>query len=369
MVAEPPVRPVELPSLDENLIRQREEFYREIGQHDLAALWNVLAALLTPEPRVRSVPVLWKWSDVRPRVLRSGELVTAAEAERRVLYFMNPGLPRELSAVTNTLYAGVQLILPGEKAVTHRHTPNAIRFIIEGELGYTTVAGEKGVMRKGDFLTTPIWSWHDHGNEGTQPVMWLDGLDLPFVANVDAIFFTERLEDGKRSIQPVEKPADDSAWRYGANMRPAWKELPTTLYSPVVNYRWETSRAALHALRDDQASPFDGVILEYINPQTGRSVLPTMGAYLQLLRTGEHTLAHRHVTSTVYHVAEGGGYSIIAGQRFDWQEGDTFVVPAWSWHEHASTGGEAVLFSFNDRPLLENFGLNREEPHPDGHQR
>jgi gentisate 1,2-dioxygenase len=262
------------------------------------------------------------------------------------------------------MFSGVQLILPGEVARTHHHTPAAIRFIIEGEGGYTAVSGEKSVMRKGDFLTTPNWTWHDHGNESDEPVIWLDGLDLPFVTNLDAIFFEEFGEER----QPISKPEEDSIHRWGANLRPTW-ETPDGAYSPVLNYRWQASRAALHALRTDAGSPFDGILMEYINPYTGGPVLPTIAAYLQLLRRGEHTRAHRHVASTVYHVAEGGGASIIAGQRFDWQEGDTFVVPAWAWHEHLSQDGEAVLFSFSDRPILRAFGLDREEALAAGRQR
>jgi len=325
-------------------------------------LWAVLSDALTPEPRVRSVPHIWHWRDVRPRILRAGALVTAEEAERRVLMLVNPGLDGR-PAATATLFAGIQLILPGEVARTHHHTPTAVRFIIEGEGGYTTVSGEKGPMRKGDYLTTPNWTWHDHGNEGAQPVMWLDGLDIPFVTNLDAIFYEEFGEER----QPVVKSVNDSIRRWGSNLKPSW-ETPEGSYSPILNYRWETSRAALHGLRGDKGSPFDGIIMEYINPYNGGPTVPTMAAYLQLLRQGEHTHAHRHVASTVYHVAEGGGYSVVGGRRFDWEEGDTFVVPAWTWHEHAAEQGEAVLFSFSDRPILRAFGLDREEALAAGRQ-
>jgi gentisate 1,2-dioxygenase len=334
---------------------EREAFYQDLAGYGMGPLWNVLGEALTPEPRVKSVPYLWRWRDVRPRVMRAGELVTAEEAERRVLMLLNPGLEGR-AAATSTLYAGIQLILPGEVAQTHHHTPSAIRFIIEGESAYTTVDGERSLMSKGDYLTTPNWTWHDHGNESDRPMIWLDGLDLPFVTSVDAIFF----EEYAPKKQELTRPLDDSIRRWGSNLRPTW-EKPSGNYSPILNYRWSTSRAALHGLRDDQASPFDGVIMEYINPYTGGPSLPTMAAYLQLLRRDEHTKAHRHVASTVYHVAEGGGYSVIAGQRFDWAEGDTFVVPAWAWHEHASTNGETVLFSVSDLPILQAFGLEREE--------
>jgi gentisate 1,2-dioxygenase len=357
----------ERPALSEDLRKQREAFYAELPSLHSGALWNVLGNALTREPRTKSLPHLWKWSEMRPRVLRSGELVTAEEAERRVLMLLNPGLPPENITAVGTLYAGIQLILPGEIARTHHHTPAATRFIMEGELAYTTVSGERTLLKKGDYATTPNWAWHDHGNESDRPMMWLDGLDIPFVGYLDAVFFEEWEWEHDVEVQPVVKPREDSAHRWGSNLRPTYQP-PDGAYSPILNYPWETCRAAIHALCDDPGSPFDGAIVEYINPHNGGPSLPTMAAYLQLLRKDEHTKAHRHTSSTVYHVAEGGGYSVIAGQRFDWQEGDTFVVPSWSWHEHASQSGEAVLFSFSDRPVIQSFGLYREAALERGYQ-
>lgn len=338
----------------------RERFYHELPDVQLGALWNVLEEALTPQPKVRSVPFQWKWSDVRPRVMRAGELVTAAEAERRVLFFLNPGLPPQQLKAVGTLYAGVQLILPGEIARTHHHTPAAVRFVIEGELAYTTVNGERTVMGKGDYVTTPNWAWHDHGNESTKPMLWLDGLDLPLITELDAVFFELFSEKTGNDVQPVVRRNEDAAQRWAKNLRPTYQRH-TAPYSPILNYRWDASRSALHALRADKGSPADGVILEFINPVTGGPSMPTMSAYLQLLRSGEHTTAHRHTSSTAYHVAEGAGFSVISGRRFDWTEGDTFVVPSWATHEHAATGAEAVLFSFSDRPVLEAFDLLREQ--------
>lgn len=348
------------------LQRRRQEFYEEIERYEMSALWNVLRDAMTSEPVVKSVPHVWRWKDVRPRALRAAELVTAEEAERRVLMLVNPGLKPKLG-VTATLFAGIQIVLPGEIARTHHHTPAAVRFIIEGEpeKGYTAVSHEKSYMSKGDFLTTPNWAWHDHGNEGTQPVIWLDGLDIPFILSMDAMFF----EYYPERTQPIAKQVDDSIRRYGSNLKPTWERpIGEGVYSPVLNYKWRDTRAALHALREDAGSPFDGIVMEYVNPYTGGPNLPTMSSYLQLLRKGERTRAHRHVASTIYHVAEGGGHSVIGGARFDWVEGDTFVVPAWTWHEHAGAGGEAVLFSCSDRPILRAFGLDREEEHPKGRQ-
>ena len=363
MVTTPATGATQRPELTEELRAEREAFYAELPELEMGALWNVLSNALTKEPRTKSVPYLWKWADVRPRIMRAGELVTAEEAERRVLMLLNPAVPPEKMVAVGTLYAGVQLLLPRETARTHHHTPSATRFIIEGELAYSTVSGERTLMKKGDYVTTPNWTWHDHGNESDQPMLWLDGLDIPLVTELDAVFFEEWSWENGVQLQPISKPPEDATHRWGSNLRPTYQR-PDGAYSPVLNYRWDTCRAALHALRDDEASPFDGVIMEYINPHTGGPSLPTMAAYLQLLRAGEHTRAHRHTASTVYHVAEGGGHSIIDGQQFDWQEGDTFVVPSWAWHEHASEGGEAVLFSFSDRPVIEAFGFLREEAHP-----
>src|SRR5256712_8398744 len=293
---------------------EREKFYADLPKYQLGALWNVLDDALTPEPRTRSVPYLWKWSEVRPRVMRAGELVPAQEAQRRVLYFLNPGLPPEKISPVGTLYAGIQLILPGEIARTHHHTPAATRFIIEGERAYTTVSGERTLMKKGGYVTTPNWTWHDHGNESDKPMLWLDGLDVPLVTELDAVFFELFVERTGNEVQPVTKPMEDASHRWAKNLRPTY-ERHAGKFSPILNYGWDDCRSALHALRDDAGSPYDAIVLEYINPNTGGPSLPTMSAYLQLIRESEHTKAHRHTASTVYHVAEGRGYSVIGGER------------------------------------------------------
>lgn len=343
-------------AIPNDLRAQREAFYRDLNENHSEALWNALGSIAQKEPRVASVPHLWRWSEMRPKMLRAGDLVTAQEAERRVLMLINPAYEVKTLRTVGCIYAGIQMVLPGEVADTHRHTPSAQRFMIEGANAYTTVNGERTVMRKGDYVTTPKLAWHDHGNASDQPVIWLDGLDIPFVNILDANFFEN---DETAAPQPVIRQDEDSVYRWSRNMRPTW-ETPTEDHTPLLNYRWSVTRDTLHRLRDDAGSPFDGIMLEYSNPLTGRSTLQTMSAYLQLLRKDEHTKAHRHTASTIYHVAEGGGYSIIGGKHFTWEEGDTFTVPSWVPHEHASQGGEAVLFSFSDRPILAAFGLLRE---------
>jgi gentisate 1,2-dioxygenase len=346
---------------------QRKEYYRDLSRQSIEALWNALASAAPREPRVASVPHIWKWHDIRPRMLRASDLVTPQEAERRVLMLINPAYDARSFRTVGLIFAGVQMILPGEIADTHRHTPNAQRFIIEGNGAYTTVNGERTIMSKGDFVMTPTWSWHDHGNESDAPMIWLDGLDLPYVNILEANFFEDYAE-GSATIQPISKSVQDSHYRFGRNMRPRWEACSDRAASPLLNYRWADARDALHHLRSEAGSPFDGVILDYVNPLTGGPTLPTMAASLQLLRKDEHTHAHRHTSSTVYHVAEGRGRSIIAGEEFVWEEGDTFVVPSWTWHEHAAAGAEAVLFSYSDRPIIDAFGFYREES-PETHYR
>jgi gentisate 1,2-dioxygenase len=341
-------------------------FYDEISTLHLGALWTVLGDVLTAEPTVRAVPCSWAYQDLRPRVLEAGVLISAEEAERRVLVLRNPGLEDAFST-TDTLYAGLQLLLPGEVARTHRHTPSAVRFIVEGSGAFTSVDGEPTTMERGDFVTTPNWTWHDHGNRTDEPMIWLDGLDIPLVTRLAAVFYEEFVESTGQLVQPSRLPEGDSTHRWGRGMLPTYRRH-AGLHSPVLNYRWSDARASLTALRDDDADPFDAVRLEYINPVTGGSVLPTMSACLQLLRGGEATAAHRHVASAVYHVAEGCGRSVVGGVTIGWEPGDTFAVPAWTWHEHAADGSDAVLFSFSDRPALAALGLDRVEPHPDVHQ-
>jgi gentisate 1,2-dioxygenase len=307
-----------------------EELYATLPEHDLAALWTMKGAL-TPEPVTRMVPHLWRWDDVRGLMLRAGDLVSAQDAERRVLAYRNPGTAdHELARATDTLWAAVQMVLPGEVAPAHRHTPAALRFIIEGSGGYTLVDGERCDMEFGDVVLTPAWSWHEHGNAGDAPVLWLDGLDLPVVGATRAVF-TERGD--------AEPPA-----------RPA----------PAPIYKYADAMGELDARRAEDGDPYDDLILEYRDLSTGGPALPTMSAHLQLLRAGTHTRAHRHTASAVYHVAQGTGHSIVAGTRLDWTPGDTFAVPVWAAHEHVSDpDDDAVLFSFSDAPVLEALGLLR----------
>jgi len=263
----------------------------------------------------------------------------------------------------------VQVLLPGEVARAHRHSPTAIRFIIEGSGAYTAVDGERVYMEPGDLILTPSWAWHDHGNETKDRVVWMDGLDIPLIQSLEAMFF----QFYSAQQVPATRPANASKQLHGhAHLSPTWvKEKPQS--SPLLLYSWDRTWEALRALREHEGSSFDGIALEYRHPQTGGPVMPTMACWAQMLRPGEGTKAHRHTGSAVYHVVQGEGVTVIDGKRFVWSKGDIIALPPWALHEHANTSGkeDAVLFSIQDTPVLQALGLYYEEPLSEngGHQK
>ena len=333
----------------------RQAYYDRIAPSHLTPLWEVLSALVTPEPQVQSVPTVWHYDKIRQFIMDSGDLITAKEAIRRVLILENPALQGQ-SKITNTLYAGLQLILPGEVAPAHRHSQTALRFIVEGTGAYTAVEGEKTIMRPGDFVTTPSWTWHDHGNESDQPMVWLDGLDIPIVQFFNSSF----AEDLDSDSQALSRPTGDNLARFGTGLLPVdYKN--TTPASPVFNYPYERTREALEKMREAQDwDSCHGLKMCYVNPTTGDYALPTMATYMQLLPNGMTTAPYRSTDGMVYSVVEGTGRTIASGEKMPWGPRDTFVIPSWCSHHHEADG-DAVLFSFSDRPIQEKIGLWRED--------
>ncbi|NIR31349.1 MAG: gentisate 1,2-dioxygenase [Gammaproteobacteria bacterium] len=334
---------------------ERKAFYQRIDSHDLAPLWEVLHGLISPEPRSPCAPALWRYRDIRPFVMESGELITAAEAERRVLVLENPGL-RGRASITHTLYAGLQLILPGERAPCHRHSQSALRFVVEGEGAHTAVDGEKTLMRPGDFVITPSGTAHDHGNDSERAMVWLDGLDIPLVQFLDASF----AEGFGGEPQRLTRPVGDALARYGSGLLPVDYQArgPT---SPVFNYPYARTREALETMRRrEEWDPCHGLKMRYVNPVDGGYAMPTIGAFIQLLPPGFETLPYRSTDGTVYAVVEGSGATQVGDQTFTWEAHDVFVVPSWTWHHHRAEG-DAVLFSYSDRPVHQKLGLWREQ--------
>jgi gentisate 1,2-dioxygenase len=226
-------------------------------------------------------------------------------------------------------------------------------------------------LSAGDFVITPNGTWHDHGVEANgATTIWQDGLDMLLVNQLDANFYAVHPDHVQKSNYPVN---DTAAVYGGPGLLPAGGEAWSKPYSPLLKYEWApTYDALVRASKATDGSPYDGTIMQYVNPATGGPVMKTLGAHIQLLRGGERTKAHRHTGSIVYTCAKGSGYSIIAGKRYDWSRNDIFVVPSWAWHEHANASDrdDAVLFSFSDLPSMHALGLYREEALGDngGHQ-
>lgn len=344
---------------DEGLIASSDDRYNELAALGVAPLWLYHQNLVPPQPRPTAVPAIWRYADLRPHLLHFLDALSLEQAERRVLMLVNPGLT-EPPATTTSLYAGLQIIGPGETAQAHRHVANAFRYIVEGSGAYTTVNGERVHMNPGDLLLTPNWHWHDHQHEGDSPMVWLDALDYPLTNALDASFFEFY---GDRT-QKSSIPDDLSSRQYiHGQLTPAWETVRSKA-SPVGKYPWTETMKAFEAIADDAwGSAAEGVILEYRNPQTGGPVLPTMGCRMSRLRPGFRGESIRRTSSTIYHVVRGEGMAYVGDAVLDWQEKDTFAVPPWHRLElhNSSASEDAFLFSYTNEPVLQALGFFREE--------
>lgn len=330
---------------------ERTRFSREVAAKHLKPLWE---RTRRPGPGTDVVPAIWRYEEVRPCLLRACELITTREAERRVLTLENPGLPGT-TFISNSLFAGLQIILPNEIAPSHRHSPNALRFIVEGEGAYTAVDGERITMHAGDFIMTPGWTWHDHGNLGSGPVVWMDGLDTPFANMLGANF----REDYPEEAQPISRPEGDASARYGSNLLPV-DYRPERHASPLLRYPYERTREALRQLaRGGLPHPAHGFKLRFANPSTGGHPFPTMAVFMQWLPAGFAGQSYRSTESSVYNVVEGRGSVDIGKEHFAFAPHDVFVVPPWE-SLRLIADRDCVLFSYSDRAAQEALGFWRE---------
>jgi gentisate 1,2-dioxygenase len=335
--------------------RDRADYYARIGAQHMTPLWEVLHALVPPQPRSPAQAAFWRYAELRAHVLEAGRLISAEEAERRVLILENPGL-RGQSCITQSLYAGLQLILPGEVAPAHRHTQSALRLVLDGEGAYTAVDGERTTMRRGDFIITPAWTWHDHGNLGCEPVVWLDGLDIPTVRFLDAGF----AEKSSQPTQAPQRPEGDALARYGANMLPVDYAPQPADPTRMVVYPFERTRASLQAIAHGTPDPHHGFKLRYVNPATGASPMPTIGACAQWLPAGFETRPVQATDGTVIVCLQGSGEVQVGTTTWRFNENDVCVVPSWQALQ-LRAHGDALLFSFSDRPVQQALGLWREQ--------
>jgi gentisate 1,2-dioxygenase len=336
-------------------------FYRDVEGEHLAPLWPIARDLMSHTPQPRTLPWLWRGAEMQRLAERSGELITIERGgDRRVLSLANPGLGG-LPFASSTLWGAIQYLNPGEHAPAHRHSPAAVRFVMQGTGVYTTVDGDACDMAPGDLILTPSGTWHDHNSVGDVSMVWFDGLDLPIAGALDAIFFEEY---PSASLQPVKSRNRSEREYAGRGLLPADRVGVATTHSPRLAYRWADTDAALRALVQERGGPM--ATLEFCDPVTGRPALPTMGCQMHRLAVGERTPSTRRTGSSVFVVHSGAGVTVIDGMRYPWKVGDIFVTPSWSLVDHEAYG-PSDLFSITDAPVLRALGLYREESH-DRHQ-
>lgn len=339
---------------------QLEALYAAMAPQGLTPLWESLHALVTPEPVSPARPWRWSYGEVRNFLMRAGDIISAEQAERRVLIMENPGIPGQ-SAITPSLYAGLQLILPGEVAPCHRHTQNALRFVMEGSGAFTALDGEKAVMEPFDLVLTPSGQWHDHGNQTDQPMIWLDGLDIPTVRLFDASF-AERLGS---PAHPETVPPGDTLLRYGHNMRPMRGSTADRRPAsrPLFHYRHADWRPALDALATSaDIDPHLGHALEFLNPADGGAVLSTISAHVRLLPSGFETRTRQSTDGTVFVVVDGEATLLLGENEIRLAPRDIAVVPSWVPYRFQATR-ETVLFAYSDKASQLKLDLYRELLH------
>ena len=332
-------------------------YRNDLTAQSLVPLWPLMrAALPYDRPIRRTRPHVWKWSAVRPSLVRAGSLTPMEKAERRVLILANPGLGLDNIRATPSIFIGMQLILPGESAPTHKHSPSAIRMVIEGKGGYTTVQGERCPMEKGDLILTPSGLWHEHGHDGKEPVIWMDALDLPIVGGLECAYAV----DG--NLQNISEDPDASQTRYRRAGLVPYTSLGRQRASyPLIRYPWSDVRAALSSLATVTARG-ESVQLAYVNPETGRECMPVLGFSAIMLRPGETIRPPRRSASAVLHSIEGAGEALIDDEHHPFEEGDTIAIPTHADVEIAnrSPTRPSFLFQVDDAPMQRKLGFYEE---------
>ncbi|MFJ9889448.1 cupin domain-containing protein [Streptomyces sp. NPDC091287] len=338
--------------------------YADLAAADLQPLWRQEGLL--PRTPQRLTPHLWRGKTLRDLAERSGELIGIDRGgDRRVLALAHPDLDG-LPFATHTLWGAVQYLAGGELAPAHRHSPAALRFTLQGSGVWTLVNGDALHMAPGDLVLTPSWTWHEHHNPGTEPMLWFDALDLPLVRNLDAVFF----EPGGEELSPYQPEKRSRSEHHftapgllplGAGRAVTVEEPGSDRFSHLLAYRWETVDAALSSLL--RSTGHQEAAIRYTDPGTGHDIMPTLRAELHRVLAGHRTASTRRAGSAIYVVFHGSGASVIGGRRFSWNAGDMFVVPSWAAVDHEAEE-DADLFRISDEPVLEALGLARTEQTP-----
>ncbi|WP_431998047.1 cupin domain-containing protein [Streptomyces fungicidicus] len=348
-----------------------EELYRGFEQELLVPLWTEIGDLMPAHPRSRAVPHLWRWQRLRELADRAGGLVPVGRGgERRAIALANPSLGGRPFA-TPTLWAAIQYLMPGEDAPEHRHTQHAFRFVVEGSGVWTVVGGDPVPMNRGDFLPQAGWNWHAHHNATSEPMAWIDGLDIPFQYVTEAQFFEfgrDEISDAERTTP--ERSRSERLWGH-PGLRPL-SAVPATPGSPLLSYKWEYTNAALRDQLLLEKEGFGGTVepghaaVRYSNPHDGSDVLPTLRAEFHRVARGAETAPVRETGSSVYQVFDGSGVVTVGARSWTVTRGDLFVVPSWEPFSARSEAGASDsdegaldLFRFSDAPVFEALKLDR----------
>jgi gentisate 1,2-dioxygenase len=333
-------------------LEELPEDYREaLSALSLAPLWPNLRELLPPgSPRPVSRSGHWPYSALRPLLLRAGDLTPVEKAERRVLVLSDPGRGDGAMQATSTLYLGMQLLLPGEVAPSHVHTPSAVRLVVEGSGGYTVVRGEKLPMEPGDVVLTPGGLWHDHGHEGEGPVVWLDILDLPLFVYLEGSYANPG------ALQEQQQRVDPSQAEYAAaGLVPSRSSIRAPAY-PQLRFPWARTERALRRLA---AATGAAAEMDYVDPQTGQDVLAALGLTAMFIPAGTTLAPPLRSSSAAFHVISGSGSSVVGDSERCWREKDTFSAPVFSAITHTAIT-DAFLVRVEDRPLQQKLGYYEE---------
>ena len=328
------------------------DYVAALKAQNLVPLWPNLRAVLPPDkPRPNTRATHWPYAALRPLLMQAGELTPIEKAERRVLVLANPGHGLDKMQASAAMYLGMQLLLPGEWAPSHRHTPNAVRMVVEGEGAWSTVGGEKCEMRRGDLILTPTGLWHEHGHDGSEPVVWLDVLDLPLVYYLEASY---HVDSGRQQVKPGR---GERAYARGGVVPTAVFERSQKAY-PLLRYPWADTRAALESLADDQPA-LDAVQVTYVNPETGADTQNILGFYALMLRPGQALRLPVRSPAMVLHLIEGAMSARVAEQEFTLAQADTCCAPGYTevTLRNLSAGAPAFAFIADETPLHKKLGV------------
>lgn len=294
---------------------------------------------------------LWSWRMLRPLITETCKIRSPAAVERRVLSLVNPASRGpEDEATTRNISAAIQILMPGEAARPHRHSMNALRFVLEGGGGATIVNGKRCAMAEGDLIITPGWTWHEHVHNGTGPLIWLDVLDVP----LHLYLGTDRFEAGPPNEMP--HASEDAAFAV-ASILPEGA-VQETRHSPVFRYPHAAALAALAAAPPGE----DGARrVRYTNPLTGGPVMALLDCTMVELAAERQTRAFRTTANAVCAVLEGRGTSRIGEREIAWEPRDIFTLPHGNWVSHRAAAGGARLFLTSDREVLRRLDLLEEE--------